>query len=375
MKSKLKAIIKALKIVFNKRNIILIVTLLIGLGLYFLTDARYMALMVIIPVVLMVLSLIIILATGRNISAEIDCPVQGAKGHPEKVTVRLTNNGLLPVLMCEFDAKMQNMLTGKSFTEKLPVSIGHKKTQEFQYDVLADTCGCVHVEADNIKISDPLRIFMRRPKTLTLPKSESQNIYFMPQAIETMVTPDDLSSYDMESYKYSEAQKGGDPAETFEIREYRRADKMKDVHWKLSSKMDDIVVREHGLPIENRVMIIVDKLEDAPSEKDMDKRTEFAAAVSYTLLKKGIVHSIGWFNILTQQFDSFRIDNEESYWIAIKGLVSCPFAQEEKSSVDRFLEAGADEEYLSYIYISEKGRDLEKLYNYGSAKQYRTDNF
>ena len=43
----------------------------------------------------------------------------------------------------------------------------------------------------------------------------------------------------MESFKYSKDRPGDDPGETYDIREYRSGDSIRQIHWKLSGKHKD----------------------------------------------------------------------------------------------------------------------------------------
>ncbi len=43
-----------------------------------------------------------------------------------------------------------------------------------------------------------------------------------------------------------EEKAGFDPSETFSIRDYKEGDRMKSIHWKLSYKLDRIMVRDPG---------------------------------------------------------------------------------------------------------------------------------
>ena len=42
---------------------------------------------------------------------------------------------------------------------------------------------------------------------------------------------------------------GGGFSDFYELREYRQGDSLKNIHWKLSSKYDDLIVKEPSLPI------------------------------------------------------------------------------------------------------------------------------
>ena len=48
----------------------------------------------------------------------------------------------------------------------------------------------------------------------------------------------------MESFRYSGSRPGDDPGETFDIREYREGDSIRQIHWKLTGKMDRLIIRE-----------------------------------------------------------------------------------------------------------------------------------
>ena len=52
---------------------------------------------------------------------------------------------------------------------------------------------------------------------------------------------------------------------------------MKAIHWKLSGKLDDLIVREPGLPIDNSLMMILDKrlpADGSVSAELIDRTTE-----------------------------------------------------------------------------------------------------
>ena len=52
-----------------------------------------------------------------------------------------------------------------------------------------------------------------------------------------------------DSDRFSTYKKGDDPSEIFDIREYADGDKIQRIHWKLSSKTGDLMVKEGSLPL------------------------------------------------------------------------------------------------------------------------------
>ena len=135
------------------------------------------------------------------------------------------------------------------------------------------------------------------------------------------------------------------------------------------------MIREHGLPIENRVLLILDKRPAGEDQDLVDRKIEFTAALSYTLLRKGVFHSLGWFDYLNDRFEVVRVDSEEAYWLAVTALISSPFRDDEKSSAQHFAESDVEKEFSNYIYISETTDGTEILMNYGKTDIYGPEDF
>ena len=227
---------------------------------------------------------------------------------------------------------------------------------------------------EKMKISDPFGIFTKERNF------HMENRYYVfPKLMEVDFTSEQLNQYDMESYKYSALKSGEDTSETFGIREYKEGDSLKSIHWKLTGKMENLIVREAGLPVENSVMILLDKREREEISADKkDKLTEMFLSLSNTIIKNGIQHSIGWYNYEIEKFEQYRIQSTEDIYVIIGELLSNPHCKDEISTVDRFIESDAGKEYSNYLYVTESDtaeRETEKLMNYGNVEIYRTREF
>lgn len=52
--------------------------------------------------------------------------------------------------------------------------------------------------------------------------------------------------------------KGDDPSEIYQVREYRREDSLKDIHWKLTAAKEELVAKERAFPLGCAVLIWFD---------------------------------------------------------------------------------------------------------------------
>ena len=62
----------------------------------------------------------------------------------------------------------------------------------------------------------------------------------------------------MESFRYSGARPGDDPGETFDIREYQEGDSIRQIHWKLTGKLDKMMIRQRSFPVDDTVLILAE---------------------------------------------------------------------------------------------------------------------
>ena len=355
------------------RTFILIGFLLASVALYLFTDAGYAALLVILFAVILGGGALVAGLTGNVVSLKLDAPLQGERGQEAKAGLTVSNPGKLPILKYRTRVTAENMLNGEKDEMNPDFSIWKGRKAGTAFALKDDHCGLLRLTADEGEITDPLGIFSRK---VSFEKGSEPvcSMYYLPQVTELVISPEEMGTYNMESYKYSQTQKGNDPSEMFDIKAYGEGDSYKAIHWKLSSKLDEIMIREHGLPIENRVLIIIDKRPAAEADL-IDKKIEFTASLSYTLLRKGIFHSIGWFDHVSGRFETVRVDGEEAFWLAVTALISSPFRDDEKSAAVRFAESDTDKEYSNYIYVSEADEGSEILMNYGKTDIYGPEDF
>ena len=358
----------------NAKTFILIGFILASAALYLFTDSGYAAFLVVLFLVLLGGAALVTGLTGNTVSAHLTAPLQGERGEDAKASLTVTNPGKLPILKMRAKVTAENMLNGEQDEITPDFSINPHRKDSIDFALKDGHCGLLKMSVEEGEISDPLGLFTR--KTVFDRSSDTVcSMYYLPKVSELIIEPEDVSTYDMESYKYSQSQKGSDPSEMFDIKAYDAGDSYKAIHWKLSSKLGELMIREHGLPIENRVLMILDKRPASEDRDHIDKKIEFTASLSYTLLRKGIYHSIGWFDYVNDRFEVVRVDGEEAFWMGITTLISSPFRDDEKSGAQQFAESDVDKEYSNYIYISETSDGTEILMNYGQTDIYGPEDF
>lgn len=114
-----------------------------------------------------------------------------------------------------------------------------------------------------------------------------------------------------------------DPLYIRGIREYNVEDRMKDIHWKSSLKMDKLMVKDYDYTSEREVVFIVDvqcgELHWATmDEENIDNAIKIAASLSQTAIKQGIAAGM-WTNA---QVIGFKYDFDERVYASLNSLQS-----------------------------------------------------
>lgn len=356
----------------RKEKLVFLITIATGIALYLFTESDYTVFIIFACLIYGIFAFICSRVTGRKLDISLD--ISHCEQNPV-ISVKIKNRSLLPVLAGRAALSAVNLMTEEAEDTAVSFSAGSHKTKEIQIQLTEFRCGCIKISAGVVTVSDPLEIF---EKNRTY-RAQAE-YYALPAVNDLEISKEELSKYDMESYKYSSVKKGEDLSETFSIREYAEGDGIKGIHWKLSGKMGRLMIRVPSLPVENSLMVILDKR--YATEEDRAEKAEEAAklflSISDTLKNQGLRHCVGWYDYISCDFVSREIDNQDRLREASLKLISTPFREDEVSGADRFLEADIEKQYASYIYVtdSEKAeRDIERLREYGEVKIYRPKNF
>ena len=131
-----------------------------------------------------------------------------------------------------------------------------------------------------------------------------------------MDNPPDLNQFIARSWR---PKFGGGFAENHELRPYRPGDSLNQIHWKLSAKTGDLILREPMEPNGNLVLVTMD-LNGTPEE--LDHKFGRLLWPSGYLLENGLRHEL---RVLTADGPvSCPIINEPALTAAVDALLCCP---------------------------------------------------
>lgn len=126
----------------------------------------------------------------------------------------------------------------------------------------------------------------------------AHRLVMKPQAkIEGVTAIDVLTQMITDGELYDYGKHGQDVNEVSGLRDYIEGDSPRSIHWKLSSKLDDLVVREFGYPSNYHTLILYQMSKETKNRKISNNLNNgvlsLSASLSYSILEKNLEHQVG----------------------------------------------------------------------------------
>ncbi len=108
---------------------------------------------------------------------------------------------------------------------------------------------------------------------------------------------------------YDSLRSGMDSSELLQLRPFQNGDKLRNIHWKLSAKADELLVRVNSRPRGCPVAVLA---ETAGSFQET--RLQCAVSLSFCLMDLDCPHYVAWYSSHQQDVVRMRVDDEESFY-------------------------------------------------------------
>ena len=179
-------------------------------------------------------------------------------GTPASLRLTVDSRCFLPTAHVHVRLEGVNLLTGVKYP---PQRIGFDGARHEVCTVELPTghCGALRLVCRRALVSDYLGLFalpVRRPEPVTvcvLPSEEK---------------PDDVPAFIDSLSKRMRPKRGGGFAEDHELRPYRDGDSVGSIHWKLSGKLDELIIRE-PMEVQQQLVLCTLDLYGTPDQLDV----------------------------------------------------------------------------------------------------------
>lgn len=323
--------------------------IIIGTFLFAILYSDYFPLAIfIITLVLPIILNIIIRIIKKSISLDIkSIDVVQNKNDGIEVKLLIKNNSIFPAVNGELKLCYYNKFSGNKEIEYINFPINSKETESINFKIKSKYCGKLIIEIQSLKIYDYLTFSSVKKKV-----NKSKEVIVLPQIYNINFSSNATNINSLDGEIFSKDKAGDDPSEVFNVREYVEGDKIQRIHWKLSSKVDNVMIKEYSQPIVHDSIIIVEFCESENNINTIQGIIETAISLSHMLLSYNYIHYICWYDKSKDFFNKIIINSEEDMLgVACELLSLKPYTDDVLSLKNYNIEKGS-EEYSRKFYVT-----------------------
>ena len=283
-------------------------------------------------VVIALCGIVLALLARRHVTVTLDAPQTGVAHHACPLTVQVENASALPLPCVRVWLWTENLLTGQTAAAALALSAPPKRSGESAVTLDDPLCGVYRLSVEKTRVCDLLGL-----AGFSAPPAERREFPVEPDLMELRLNLPLRTGVSDDSDSYSQERPGYDFADTFQLRDYVPGDSAKQIHWKLSSKLDRLVVRDPGLPLERSVLLLWERRAEGEAPQQASAMAEMVISLARELLRQGVRCRVAWNDAAGQDCALYELEDESALYDMLPKLLSAPASPTLESVAELYL--------------------------------------
>lgn len=283
--------------------------------------------------------------------AALDCMTE--VGSEQKLKVMIQNNSFLPVFGMSFILTAEDESGNRLFRKRVFVSttIPAKHKVEAELPFVVSVCGRMCIRLMYGEVYDFMKIFRSGIKS-----EYAYEYVISPRMYETNVSVSMMTrQMPVDSDIFDPDHPGDDPSEVYQIRDFQPGDKMSQVHWKMSARMqDEIMVKDFSLPLGSNVILLADMYtKNKSDEAEINTAIlESTLSLSVALMEQECPHQILWCGRQGNIERRLVLKEEDIAETIAEVMYGCGCGEEERRQFAKHVMSGYRQEFISMVLIS-----------------------
>ncbi len=325
--------------------------------------------LVFIPIFMFVFLLFLRMRLDTSVDAKNPVAEKDDMDKPARPAMILSlenRNRFLPVTKGIVKVRYENRFSGETGKLKIRFSVDAGRKRDRRIVVPMTNCGDLAIKVEKVRVYDYLNIF-----AWTVGKDyPRQHILVLPPTKDFYLDRDRwYTETDEDSDRFSLYKKGDDPSEVFDIREYADGDKIQRIHWKLTSKTGNLMVKDGSLPLAKALHIFIDLSIPGEGEKhheNANKLVQGIYSVSLFMIEHMVPQHFIWFNREADIIEERLVEHEEELLWMFQDLFRIHPEDKPGDLVEAYLawDQGRPLESAMYLTVS----DLPDVENSGLTR-------
>lgn len=328
-------------------------TLLLSFIFFVLFDVYLLHLFLVFLLLLPLFSLLLAIPASRGLRYKMEIEDDIVPKGPCPVSLTIKNGSVFPCARVRLLLSRRNALgrSGEQYSDEaedsVQCSMGPNRTITLQPVVKFNHCGRMDLSIRRVYVCDLLGLFSL-PVPATNGVSASGSVYVLPELQTRSIQTDEAADLGLDSVTYSTERAGNDPSEIFQLRDYREGDPRHSVHWKLSSRMNRLIVREFGLPLNASLHFLLE-LREGADPAAAEAMLGAVLAFSEYLMARKITHSVSWIGE-EGMLQTLSVTGADALASVLHDLLALP-AQERWSTLEQYSAQATPQGETHVVYL------------------------
>lgn len=269
-----------------------------------------LAFLVMLPLV----SLLITVLAMDGVTAElIIMNASILKNEPFPIQLKIYNKYLFATCMSRVKLTIQNELLQQEQIRTFFMMASHSG-QTVEEVISSEYCGMLRCSIADLRIYDALGLFSFRKKA-----ESSYLVAVLPSVYPLMAINSEILQ-DIQNNITSRTMKGNDPSEIMDVREYKDGDRLARIHWKLSDKYDQLMVKDFGDPISNDVLLLFDL--NGNNSEEISGLLDAIYSISNFLIKNQITYEMEWYDSLHERLVHTDVSQDNDLGLVFEAIMT-----------------------------------------------------
>lgn len=283
----------------------------------------------------------------KKVYFTLQTPSDTQSGEAAAVTFLAENRSNFPAPQLRLKVLFENELTGERLQKSVFMQAGRRASGQTAVAFCGRFCGSIRVTIVRAQVLDMFGIF-----PFPAGHGDPEQFLVLPETFEPEINLPLYMGQSDESDLYSTLRPGYDYTEPFQLRPYVPGDSQKQVHWKLTCKYDELIVRDPGLPIERTVLLLWDRAPRAETPAQADAQVRALVSVCITLLQQGVICRLAWNDAQTNSCMRYELRQDNEIYALMAKLLQARASASQTDGVEQYLRLYGAETGCKVLYLS-----------------------
>lgn len=335
----------------KKNRIWFVIIILLTFIIYVLANRQEALVLLIGMIVALVLSVLIQIMAMTNLKIVTECRENCYINQEIPYEIKINRKKGMPIGAIKLKLKITNILFDECETREIYLQPSEKRRMKFEYLMQMKDCGNVKITLEHVEYFDLMGIFKWKKDI-----EQMSELLVYPENIKLNVQLSRNPISQIFGETYDPYKRGNDVSEVASLREYVEGDPMGSVHWKLSGKMDELIVREFGNPSNYSTIVVYDMMKQYNNHKISKDRNNavvaLASALSLSLIEHNHEHNVC--NVEEDRINISVVDSVNTHGEMVLNMLCKPIydAKDRVDTIYQFLNSNLKNDYTKMIYIT-----------------------